>query len=109
MRALVIRLLWLKSANVTIRGRRYANLSIIRDAALDLADLAKELQMNLKSWDVTINQIADESNQQPQEAGKQKVLFAWRAKLAKEPTSLPPFQIDQIVREVRKKLVHVSH
>jgi hypothetical protein len=65
--------------------------------------------MNLKSWEVTINQIVDESNQQPQEAGKQKVLFAWRAKLAMEPTSLRPFQIDQIVRDVRKKLVPISH
>jgi hypothetical protein len=64
--------------------------------------------MNLKNWEVTISQIVDESNQQPQEAGKQKVLFEWRAKLATEPTSLPPFQIDQIVREVRKKLVRVS-
>ncbi len=65
--------------------------------------------MNLQSWDVTIKQIADESNQQPEEAGKQRVLFAWRTKLAKEPTSLPPYRIDQIVREVRKKLVPVSH
>jgi hypothetical protein len=64
--------------------------------------------MNLKNWEVTISQIVDESNQQPQEAGKQRVLFAWRAKLAAEPTSLSPFQIDQIVREVRKKLVSVS-
>jgi hypothetical protein len=60
--------------------------------------------MNLHKWDVTINEIVDESNQLPQEAGKQKVLFAWRAKLATAPTSLPPFQIDAIVREVRKRI-----
>ena len=36
----------------------------------------------------TIQQFADESNQQTTEAGKQKVLTAWRAKLGKEPTSL---------------------
>ena len=64
--------------------------------------------MNLQAWDSTINQIADESNQQPEEVGKQRVLFAWRAKLAMEPTSLAAFRIDQIVREVRKKLVPVS-
>ena len=74
-----------------------------------VGNIAKELPMNLQAWDGTINQIADESNQQPEEAGKQRVLFAWRAKLAKEPTSLPPFRIDEIVREVRKKLVPVSH
>jgi hypothetical protein len=61
--------------------------------------------MNLQTWETTIKQIADESNQQPKEAGKQKVLTAWRAKLEKEPTSLPPFQIDDIVREVRKRLI----
>ena len=64
--------------------------------------------MNIQEWDSTINQIADESNQQPAEPGKQRVLVAWRAKLAREPASLPPFRIDQIVREVRKKLVPVS-
>jgi len=60
--------------------------------------------MNLRSWDETIKRIVDESNQQPQEAGKQKVLFGWRAKLALEPTFLPSFQIDEIVREVRKRI-----
>jgi hypothetical protein len=60
--------------------------------------------MNLKKWDETIHQIAVESNSELKESGQQKVLFAWRNKLAKEPTSLPPFQIDAIVREVRKKL-----
>jgi hypothetical protein len=58
--------------------------------------------MNLHKWDITINQIINETNQQSQEAGKMKVLFAWRAQLAMEPTSLSPFEIDQIIREVRK-------
>jgi hypothetical protein len=64
--------------------------------------------MNLKSWETTISRIVDESNQQPQEAGKQRILFDWRAKLAVEPMSLRPFQIDQIVREVRKRLIPVT-
>jgi len=64
--------------------------------------------MNLKSWDTTIQQIADESNRQPQESGKQRVLSAWRSKLEQEPTSLPPYQIDNIVREARKRFTAVS-
>jgi len=60
--------------------------------------------MNLETWNTTINQIIAESNHEPKEAGKQRVLNVWRAKLAKEPTSLPSFRIDQIVREVRKWL-----
>ena len=60
--------------------------------------------MRLKDWEATIQQIADESNHEEKEAGKQRILTAWRAKLEKEPASLLPFQIDSIVREVRKRL-----
>ncbi len=60
--------------------------------------------MNLQEWEPTISQIVDESNHKPKESGKHKVLAAWRAKLEKEPTSLPAFRIDEIVREVRKRL-----
>jgi hypothetical protein len=60
--------------------------------------------MNLKNWETTIQQIADESNHEPKEAGKQRVLYAWRAKLGKEPTCLPLFYVDEIVREVRKRI-----
>ena len=59
--------------------------------------------MNLKPWEATIHQIVADSNQ-PKEADQQRILFAWRAKLEKEPTSLLPFQIDEIVREARKQL-----
>jgi hypothetical protein len=64
--------------------------------------------MNLKEWETTIQQIADESNREPKEAGKQKTLTSWRARLEKEPTSLPPFQIDELVREVRRRLTVTS-
>jgi hypothetical protein len=74
----------------------------------DIRNNAKELPMNLQSWDGTINQIANESNCVPSEAEKYKVLTNWRAKLQEEPSSLPPYQIDQIVREVRKKLLTAS-
>ena len=60
--------------------------------------------MNLKAWEPTIQQIVADSNLQPKEADQQRIFSAWRAKLEKEPISLLPFQIDQIVREVRKQL-----
>ena len=61
--------------------------------------------MNLATWETTIQAIVDESNRQRKESGKYKILNDWRAKLEKEPTSLRPFQIDEIVREVRQRLV----
>ena len=64
--------------------------------------------MTLKNWAVTIQQMIAESNLQPLESGKHKVLTVWRAKLAKEPHHLQPFQIDEIVREVRKGLTSTS-
>jgi hypothetical protein len=67
---------------------------------------AKEPQMNLRSWEETVCQIAIEANQQPNEAGQFKVLAAWRAKLKAEPTSLRSFQIDEIVREVRRRFAN---
>ena len=60
--------------------------------------------MNLRIWETTIQQIVDESNAESKESGKQKILTGWRLRLEKEPTSLPPFQIDHIVREVRQRL-----
>ncbi len=63
--------------------------------------------MNLKNWESTIQQIADESNQEPKEAGRHRLLSAWRAKLEQEPALLKPFQIDDIVREVRNRLTPV--
>ena len=64
--------------------------------------------MQLKDWEVTIQKIIDESIHEPKEAGKQRVLNEWRTKLEKEPPRLAPFQIDEIVREVRRRLGNVS-
>jgi len=64
--------------------------------------------MNLNAWEVTIRQIAGEVSFASKEAGRHRILTAWRAKLGKEPTSLLPFQIDEIVREVRTRLNVVS-
>ncbi len=62
--------------------------------------------MRLKDWETTIQKIVDECNQEPKIAGR--VLMEWRAKLEKEPNLLQPFQIDEIVREVRSRLSNAS-
>ena len=64
--------------------------------------------MKMTDWEVTIRQMVVESNHEPKESGKQKGLRDWRIKLALEPHLLQPFQIDQIVREVRKRLVTIG-
>jgi hypothetical protein len=61
--------------------------------------------MDLKAWETTIKQFVDDSNREPTDAGKGRLLRAWRAKLEEPPTSLQPFQIDEIVREVRRRLM----
>ena len=62
--------------------------------------------MLLQEWEVTIQEIIDECG--PEQRGADKILAAWRAKLEKAPTLLKPFQIDEIVREVRQRLGTVS-
>ena len=64
--------------------------------------------MKLQDWETTIQQIIDASNHEPKESGKYKVLTEWRTKLAKSERPLQPFQIDEIVREVRKRLTNSS-
>jgi hypothetical protein len=55
-----------------------------------------------------IQKIVDESNKEPKKGRKHNVLFAWRAKLGKEPTFMQPQKIDEIVREVRERLGKAS-
>lgn len=62
--------------------------------------------MKLQDWELTIQQIIEASNNEPKESGKYKVLTEWRSKLAKTERPLQPFQIDEIVREVRKRLTN---
>ena len=62
--------------------------------------------MRLEEWEVTIQKIIDECNHE--QKGADKVLMEWRVKLEKEPTLLQPFQIDEIVREVRRRLSNAS-
>ena len=58
--------------------------------------------MRLDEWEVTIQKIIDECKQEQKRPDT--VLAKWRATLANEPSLLQPFQIDQIVREVRRRL-----
>ncbi len=60
--------------------------------------------MRLHDWEGTIQQIVHDSNQEPKEAARHKILTKWRGKLEQEPTLLQPYQIDGIVREVRRRL-----
>lgn len=59
--------------------------------------------MRLEKWDSTIQAIADECNQE--HGRSDAILKTWRAKLEKEPTLLRPYQIDEIMRAVRDRLV----
>ncbi len=59
--------------------------------------------MILKEWVPIIQQFVDQSNHELKEAGKRRVLVEWRTKLNKEPFNLSSHQIDEIVREVRRR------
>jgi len=61
-------------------------------------------KMILEEHETIVRQIVDESNHEPKEAGKSRVLMGWRSKLEKEPPHLRLHQIDEIVREVRRRL-----
>ena len=58
--------------------------------------------MRLEEWDVTIQKMIDECNQE--QSRPDRVLMKWRSTLGKEPTLLKPFQIDELVRVVRGRL-----
>ncbi len=60
--------------------------------------------MNFQKWEVTIQQMIEASNREAKEPGKNRILTEWRAALTKTPHNLQPFQIDEIVREVRRRL-----
>jgi hypothetical protein len=62
--------------------------------------------MRLKDCEVTIQKIIDECNHEHKAVTR--ILMEWRAKLEKEPTLLHPYQIDEIVREVRRRLSSTS-
>lgn len=61
--------------------------------------------MNLEERESLVQQIVDESNHQPKGVRKHQILVKWRSKLEKEPPHLTPHQIDEVVREVRRRLI----
>ena len=79
----------------------------LRLLATDMENI-KEQSMKLRDWEQTVQQMFEELNHEPKESGRSRALMAWRAKLALEPHLLEPQQIDEIVREVRKRLTSVS-
>ncbi len=64
--------------------------------------------MHLQEWEVTIQEMVDECKHKQKEMGENNILMKWRAKLEGEPTLLEPFQIDEIIREVRQRLSNLS-
>ena len=64
--------------------------------------------MRLQDWEVTTQEIVDECNQGQKETGEDRILMKWRARLEEEPTLLQSFQIDEIMREVRRRLGNAS-
>ena len=64
--------------------------------------------MHLEDWEVTIQEIVDECVREQDEMRDDRILMKRRAKLEKEPTLLEPFQIDEIIREVRRRLNNPS-
>ena len=62
------------------------------------------MRWKLEDSEATIERIVEEMKQGPERGGKQKIFDDLRAQLEREPTLLQPFQIDVIVREVRRRL-----
>ena len=60
--------------------------------------------MNLKKWEPVVEAMLAEVKQEKRPSAGYRVIKAWRAKLEQEPPVLQPFQIDEIVREVRRRL-----
>jgi len=85
------------------RGRQPALLARRHpDGLAGNAGIKEESRMRLDEREVIIQNIIDECTHEKKRADK--VLLKWRATLEKEPTRLMAFQIDEIVREVRRRL-----
>jgi hypothetical protein len=71
-----------------------------------VADTGRENPMRLQDWETTIQEIVDACNQDHTERGGNRILMTWRAKLSEERT-LQPQQIDEIIREARRRLKYL--
>ncbi len=65
--------------------------------------------MDVKKWEPLIQNLIDQSNLETNEPGKMRVMMEWRRTLAKSPHLLELFQIDAIMREVRRRITTVQH
>lgn len=64
--------------------------------------------MHLQDWEATIQEIVEECRQEPEDLTKNKTLMKWRARLEEEPTLLEAYQIDEIIREARRRLSEIG-
>ena len=64
--------------------------------------------MSQKELVATTAKIVADHRSKSKKRVQQRVLLEWRAMLAAEPTRLATYQIDQIMREVRAKLDHLT-
>ncbi len=60
--------------------------------------------MRLQDWEETIQQILVAAVREPKDAGRQKMLMEWRAKLQQGSAALQPYEVDKIIREVQRRL-----
>lgn len=63
--------------------------------------------MDRQKWESTIQKITEAFRLETKEPGRNRVLMEWRKTLAEEPHLLKVFQIDEIMREVRKRITPV--
>ena len=58
--------------------------------------------MRHQEWEGIVLKIIDDCGHEQKRVDR--ILMAWRVKLEKEPPLLQPYQIDEIMREVRQRL-----
>jgi hypothetical protein len=56
----------------------------------------------------TVDQIVAELSQSAKRTGKRRILMKWREELEREPPHMKLFQIDEIVREVQRRLKRIG-
>ena len=69
-----------------------------------MSNTTKLLPMQFQDSELIVQQILGDFARERNEGRKDKILIEWRVKLEKEPTLLKPFQIDKLVRDVRRRV-----
>jgi len=60
--------------------------------------------MNIENWEATIQKLVEACNLERGVWGKDRILIAWWKSLVRGSERLEPFEMDEIVREVRRRL-----